>query len=189
MSRKTTIRNAEEDDAPALLAIYRPYIEQTAITFEIVPPTEKEFRKRIRSTLITYPFLVAEQEGKPVGYAYARAFNERKAYQRSCETSIYVDRFCRKGGVGKALYCALEEAVDKMGIINLNAAISMPKTEDDPYLTTNSADFHRHLGYQLVGTFHDCAYKFDRWYDLIWMEKMISTHSACPKPFRPYPVC
>ena len=84
------IRAAVPTDAPALLAIYAPYVEQTAITFEYDVPAEAEFTRRIADTLQNYPYLVAEQDGVPVGYAYAGKFHERAAYDWSVETSIYV---------------------------------------------------------------------------------------------------
>lgn len=262
-------RVARPEDAEALLAIYAPYVEETAITFEYEVPSVEAFRARITHTLATYPYIVAVEEqsanagtgrvdgasascidraeanagtahvdGTPfssapasgagattgthrtsehiIGYAYVGHLHERAAYDWSVETSIYVDRCARKHGLGRQLYERLEAILRAMNIISVNACIAYPGTMnvaadaasaadrsqtnlregasdrgagigEDPYLNTNSPDFHAHLGYQLVGHFHACAYKFDRWYDMIWMEKWIAPHPAKPEAMIPFP--
>lgn len=262
-------RVARPEDAEALLAIYSPYVEETAITFEYEVPGVEEFRARIAHTLATYPYIVAVEEqsanadtahadgtsstcidcsdanadaghadGVPasstpaagadaaggtcrtsehiIGYAYVGRLHERAAYDWTVETSIYVDRSARKHGLGRQLYERLESILRAMNIISVNACIAYPGTMnatvgalttsdtmqealregsadrgagigEDPYLNTNSPDFHAHLGYQLVGHFHACAYKFDRWYDMIWMEKWIAPHPAKPEAMIPFP--
>lgn len=224
-------RVARPEDAEALLAIYAPYVEETAITFEYEVPSVEAFRARIAHTLATYPYIVAVEENNIIGYAYVGRLHERAAYDWSVETSIYVDRRARKQGLGRQLYERLEAILRAMHIISVNACIAYPGTmnatdrtrahlqdtrkersemnattqdrmhEDhrkgsadsdasigeDPYLNTNSPDFHAHLGYQLVGHFHACAYKFDRWYDMIWMEKWIAPHPAKPEAMIPFP--
>ena len=146
-----------------------------------------------------------------IGYAYVGRLHERAAYDWSVETSIYVDRGARKHGLGRQLYERLEAILRAMNIISVNACIAYPGTmnataadrtqsnlregstdggagiSEDPYLNTNSPDFHAHLGYRLVGHFHACAYKFDRWYDMIWMEKWIAPHPAKPEAMIPFP--
>ena len=104
---KLQIRVATKEDAEALLAIYAPYVEKTAITFEYEVPSIEEFRCRIQETLKKYPYLVAEKNGKIVGYAYAGAFHARPAYDWAVETSIYVSELQKGEGIGKALYKAL----------------------------------------------------------------------------------
>lgn len=180
-------RVARPEDAEALLAIYAPYVEETAITFEYEVPGVEEFRARIAHTLATYPYIVAVEDNKIIGYAYVGRLHERAAYDWSVETSIYVDRSARKHGLGRQLYERLEVILRAMNIISVNACIAYPGTNNDPYLNTNSPDFHAHLGYQLVGHFHACAYKFDRWYDMIWMEKWIAPHPAKPEAMIPFP--
>ena len=259
-----TFRVARPEDAEALLAIYAPYVEETAITFEYEVPDIEEFRGRIAHTLATYPYIVAVEgqpanagagrvDGAPVsstsasgadaagahrtsehiiGYAYVGRLHARAAYDWAVETSIYVDRSARKHGLGRQLYERLEAILRAMNIISVNACIAYPGTMnpavdvataadrlqdahigigdpntadrarkdpregsadsgvdigEDPYLNTNSPDFHAHLGYQLVGHFHACAYKFDRWYDMIWMEKWIAPHPAKPEAMIPFP--
>lgn len=171
------IRTAALADAEALLEIYRYYVVNTAITFEYDVPTIDEFRARIAHTLEKYPYLVAVREGKIIGYAYAGAFVGRAAYGWSAEMTIYIAHDCRKSGAGRALYDALEQSLKAMGILNLYACIGYPETEDE-YLTRNSAQFHQHLGFVKVGEFHQCGYKFNRWYHMIWMEKIIGEHRA-----------
>ena len=169
------IRSAKTTDAKRLLEIYDYYVRNTAITFEYDTPTLDEFKARMENTMKRYPYLVIEKDGRIVGYAYAGVFKNRAAYDRSCEMTIYLDQNERKGGMGRKLYEALEEKLKEAGMLNLYACIGYPEVEDE-YLTKNSAQFHAHLGYTTVGEFHKCGYKFGRWYNMIWMEKMIGEH-------------
>ena len=173
-----TIRIASPSDAPELLAIYAPYITKTAISFEYDVPSVEEFADRIRTTLEKYPYLVAESDGHIVGYCYVSILHGRQAYDWSVETSIYVDQNCKRMGIGKKLHDALEQAFSAMGILNLYACIAFPIGED-PYLTEDSVHFHEHLGYTHTAHFHKCGYKFNRWYDIVWMEKTIGKHLEC----------
>lgn len=171
------IRCARLDDAARLLEIYAYYVEHTAISFEYDPPTLCEFQERMKHTMQRYPYLVVESGGTVYGYAYAGAFIGRAAYGRSCELTIYLDHAAQKRGFGRMLYEALEARLKAMGILNLYACIGYPQAED-PFLNRNSADFHAHLGFQTAGTFHSCGYKFGRWYDMVWMEKIIGKHES-----------
>ena len=170
------IRTAAAEDAERLLEIYEYYVRNTAVSFEYETPSLDEFRGRMERTLKKYPYLVILRDGKTEGYAYAGPFHERAAYARSCEVSIYLDRNAQKCGLGRRLYDSLEAELKKTGIVNVYACIAYPEKEDE-YLTTNSADFHEHIGFKTVGTFHKCAYKFGRWYNMIWMEKIIGKHT------------
>ena len=169
------LRSAVPADAPALLAIYAPYVEQTAITFECDVPAEAEFTRRIADTLQNYPYLVAEQDGVPVGYAYAGKFHERAAYDWSVETSIYVEQHRKRQGIGRLLHDALEQELQRRHFLNMNACVACPIGENDPYLTRDSICFHEKLGYRMVGEFHQCGYKFGRWYHMVWLEKHIGS--------------
>lgn len=180
-----TIRVAKPDDAEALLAIYTPYVTETAITFEYIVPTVGEFRRRIIHTLTRYPYLVAEFRGVILGYAYLGPFVGRAAYDWAAEVSIYVDKNCRHNGIGRALYEAIEAVGRAQNLQNLCACIGVPDI-DDEYLTHNSVDFHTHMGYRLVGEFRHCGYKFGRWYNMVWMEKIIGKHPADPAPVLPF---
>ena len=180
-----TIRDATLDDAERLLEIYSYYVENTAITFEYGVPSIEDFRSRMKHTIEKYPYLVIEKDCVVQGYAYAGSFVGRAAYDWSCEMTIYLDHTLQKQGYGRKLYEALELALKDMGILNLYACIGYPDVEDE-YLTTNSADFHSHLGFTEVGRFHQCGYKFGRWYDMIWMEKVIGEHTDAAEPVRSY---
>ncbi|MBQ6232992.1 MAG: N-acetyltransferase [Clostridia bacterium] len=175
MSR-ASIRPAAPEDAESLLGIYAYYVEHTAISFEYEVPSPEEFRSRIVHTLEQYPYLVLEEDGVIRGYAYAGPFKGRAAYRFSCEMSIYLDPAAKGRGYGRLLYEALEAELGKRGILNLYACIGDPIVEDET-LTRNSEQFHRHMGYTKVGEFHRCGYKFGRWYNMIWMEKMIGEHT------------
>ncbi len=174
-----TIRSATPADAPALLNIYAPYVENTAVTFEYAVPSVQEFARRIEETVKKYPYLVLENEGVIQGYAYAGAFKGRAAYDWSVETSIYIRRDAHRRGFGRALYAALEDKLASMGILNAYACIAFPEQEDE-YLTCDSRRFHERMGYRLCGTFRRCASKFGRWYDMIWMEKFLGEHRLHP---------
>ncbi len=180
------IRTAVPEDAERLLEIYAPYVEKTAITFEYEVPTVDNFQTRIANTLKRYPYLVAEEKGELLGYAYAGALKGRPAYDWSVEVSIYVKKGHHKAGIGKQLYLALETILKEMHVRNLYACIADPERED-PYLTKNSEQFHRHLGYQKIGEFHHCGYKFDTWYHMIWMEKILTETLEKPEPFLAFP--
>ena len=172
---KAKIRLVNLNDAERILQIYRPYVENTAITFEYTVPTLEEFKNRIASIVKKYPYIVAEIDGKIMGYAYANTFKNREAYDWSVETSIYVDNNMKHIGIGGILHKALEDELKKNGFLNMYACIACPKKEDE-YLNRNSIEFHSHLGYRLVGEFYDCGYKFKRWYNMVWMEKLIGEH-------------
>lgn len=169
------IRTAEMRDAERLQNIYAYYVDRTAITFDYDTPSAEEFRERIGNTLKKYPYLVLEDNGVIYGYAYAGPFKGRAAYDRSCEVTIYLDYEAKGRGYGRKLYEALEEELKGRGFLNLYACIGDP-IEEDEYLTRNSEQFHRHMGYMKVGTFHKCGYKFGHWYNMIWMEKFIGEH-------------
>ena len=180
------IEIATPADAAALLDIYAHYVRNTAITFEYEVPSLEEFAQRIGNTLAEYPYLVAKRGEEILGYAYAGAFHPRAAYHWAAELAIYVKNGCQKMGIGKRLYAALEEILKAQGILNLEACIAYPETEDE-YLTKNSVEYHRHLGYRLVGQFHQCGYKFGKWYHMVWMEKIIGEHLEEQPPVRPFP--
>jgi len=175
------IRPADPAEAKTLLAIYAPYVENTAITYEYEIPSVSEFAERMRHVLLRYPYLVAECADGTAGYAYAGVFSSRRAYDWCAETSIYIKMDMRRKGIGRALYGALEACLKAQGILNLNACIASPE-KDDEYLTHDSQIFHRQMGFEPVGTFHNCGYKFNRWYNMVWMEKQIGEHVSGQPP-------
>ena len=147
------IRNVELSDAEVLVEIYRPYVENTTISFEYETPSVDEFRSRIENISKKYPYIVM------------------------VEDDVREDK--KGGGYGKKLYLELEERLKKQNILNMYACIAYTDNEDG-HLTNNSMQFHEHMGFRLIGTFKKCGYKFDKWYDMIWMEKFIGEHKVNP---------
>ena len=170
---KFEIKSASPEDAAQLVEIYAPYVIGTAISYEYNVPTVGEFKKRIENTLQVYPYLKAvDASGKILGYAYAGRFRVRKAYDYTAEVSIYVRQDCRGGGIGKALYAELEKRLVEMGIHSLIAVLSVTDAEDE-HLTNDSFHFHKAMGYREAAHFHEIGYKFGKWYDMVWLEKLI----------------
>lgn len=179
-------RIAKVEDASRILEIYACYVENTAVSYEYEVPSLEEFTERIRSTLVKYPYIVAEEEGRIVGYIYASRFAQRAAYGWAAGTSIYIDRDYHRRGIGKLLYEKLEAILKLQNITNLYAGAADPMDEEDPYLTRNSEHFHEAIGYKPVARYHGCGSKFGRWYNLLWMEKIINEHSVPPKEVIPF---
>lgn len=186
MVQQVLIREATVEDAAAIQAIYAPYVKETAISFEYEVPSVEEFKQRIAHTKEMYPYLVAEKDGKVLGYAYASAFKSRSAYDWAAELSIYIDRSCQNGGIGRRLYAALTEALKQMGILDVYACIGIPE-EKDEHLDFNSARFHAHMGFTQVGEFKKCGYKFNTWYNMIWMGLNLGEHVTPQPSIIPYP--
>jgi len=166
----TKIRPATEADAAELLKIYAPYITDTTITFEDEVPTVENFKQRIHSISKSFPYLVGIDDNEKIrGYVYAHQYKPRAAYAWTVEVSIYVDRNYEGHGLGTKLYQALEAALKKQGVVNLLACI----TEEN----SGSVKFHEKMGYQKVGTFKKVGFKFNRWLDIVWLQKIISAEN------------
>ena len=159
------IRSVQLADAKAIRAIYQPYVTETAITFEVDVPTVQEFERRITKTLAQFPYLVAEVDGKVVGYAYASTYYARAAYDWTVELSIYISKEARGKGIGSALYDALEEELKARGFLRYLACIALPNEA--------SIAMHEKRGYVQVAHFPKIGYKFDQWYDIVWMQKSL----------------
>lgn len=179
------IRTASPSDAKEILDIYAPYVLDTAITFEYNVPSEEDFKKRIKNTLIKYPYIVAETNEQIVGYAYASEFHERDAYSHDVEVSIYVRNDMKGHKIGTKLYAVLEDILKGQNVLNSYACIAYIE-KDDGHLNKNSVKFHSAMGYDTVGKFCKCGWKFGKWYDMIWMEKFIGKHESSPKEFIPF---
>lgn len=179
-----TIQAVEIEDAPNLLSIFAPYVKETAVSFEYEVPSLSEFEDRIRSISEKLPYLKAVSEsGEILGYAYAGSFRKQKAYDWSVETTVYVRQDQKRMGIGTQLYDCLEAVLKDIGVLNMNACIALP-AENDTHVTMDSVYFHQRMGFSPVGTFHKSGYKFDTWYDMIWMEKMIGDHDTVQKKVR-----
>lgn len=171
------IRPVTKSDAAQLVNIYGYYVENTAITAELTVPSVAEFEQRIEKTTQKYPYICAEENGKILGYAYAGVFRSRAGFNHTVELSIYIDKSARKKGIGRLLYQHLIPQLKKMGIINLYASITVPDDQDDEYLDHNSENFHKHLGFKTIGYFRSSIHKFNRWYGMIFMEKIIGEYN------------
>ncbi|HFR3686722.1 TPA: N-acetyltransferase family protein [Streptococcus suis] len=159
------MRSARIEDAADLVAIYAPYVEKTAITFETEVPTVEAFASRIEKTLEKFPYLVAVEEGKIVGYAYASTYYARAAYDWTVEFSVYVQKEARGKGIGNLLYTALEEELTVRGFKNFLACIALPNPA--------SIALHEKKGYQQVAHFKKVGYKFGTWHDIVWLQKSL----------------
>ncbi|MDW8765862.1 N-acetyltransferase family protein [Streptococcus suis] len=159
------IRSAQIEDASDLVAIYAPYVETTAITFETEVPTVADFADRIKKTLEKFPYFVAEEEGRVVGYAYASTYYARAAYDWTVELSVYVSREARGKGIGSLLYDVLEEDLTARGFKNFLACIALPNPA--------SLALHEKRGYEQVAHFKKVGYKFDSWHDIVWLQKSL----------------
>ena len=179
------IRSAREGDIPAMLAVYAPYVERTAVSFEYAVPSEAEFRERLHRVQAFYPWLVAEHEGRVLGYAYASRFHPRAAYDWCAEASIYLEQGARGQGIGRRLYTALEQALRGQNILTSYACIAWAEQPDE-YLGHHSIRFHERMGYRTVGQFPSCGFKFGRWYGMVWMEKRLAPEGTAPVPVIPY---
>ena len=157
------IRIAEERDIPEILSIYAPYILNTTCTFEYDIPSEDEFLDRFRSITSRFPWIVWEEDGRILGYAYGSAPFERAAYRWSCESSVYLRPEARGRGIGRALYTALEKILTFQGFLRNYAIITSENLD--------SLAFHKALGYRTAAELPGCAYKFGRKLGIVWMEK------------------
>ena len=168
------IRLARESDAELLLAIYAPVVRDTAISFELEPPTEADFRGRIRNTLQHTPWLLVEEAGNVLGYAYAGRYRARAAYQWSVEVSVYVAAGRRRRGVARALYTSLFECLRLQGYYNAYAGIALPNPA--------SIALHERLGFKAIGIYRSVGYKNGRWHDVGWWQLAIQEPGSSPAP-------
>lgn len=164
-----TIRDARRSDVPAMLAIYAPFVEHTAVSFEYNVPTEAEFARRLEEHQAAFPWLVCEENGRVMGYAYAGRAFERAAYGWNAEISCYLAPELRGRGVGRRLYARIEEILTRLGYYKLFAVVTSANAP--------SVAFHRALGFRDVACFRNVGYKQGGWYDVLWLEKTL-----CDRP-------
>jgi L-amino acid N-acyltransferase YncA len=171
------IRVASANDIPEMLGIYAPYIEKSAVSFELEVPGEPEFLERMLLLQKKYPWL--EEDGKIAGYAYAAPYRERKAYQWSVETSVYICPSRKGSGVASELYGKLLHQLSKLGYHLAYAIITLPNPA--------SEKFHKKMGFENVGIFPEAGYKLGRWHDVKWMLFRLQPAGAlplsCPEKF------
>lgn len=168
------IRMAAAADAGAVLSIYRPYITDTTVTFECTVPTTEAFTRRMEGILARFPWLVWEEAGTLLGYAYAGPLGSREAYHWSAELSIYLRPNARGRGLGKRLYGCLLELLTLQGVQNVYGRIALPNEA--------SCGLHEAFGFSVMGIQHKTGYKQGRWLDLIWYEKALGDHPVPQMP-------
>jgi L-amino acid N-acyltransferase YncA len=174
-----TIRVATPADVAAILAIYAPVVTDTAISFELEPPSPGEMRERILSTLPRYPWLVFDRDpGGVIGYAYAGEYRTRAAYQWSVEVSVYVAAHVRRQGVGRALYAELLAILANLGHFSAYAGITLPNPA--------SVALHEAMGFSYLGAYHNVGFKLGRWHDVGWWERAIRPPHASPGTPTPF---
>ena len=172
------LRLARPDDAAGVRAIYGPFCD-TPVSFEATPPTIDEVRQRIVKTLDRFPWLVAADDNSILGYAYARPFRDRVAYQWSTEVSVYVDPARQRGGVGRALYTALFRVLVLQGYANAYAGVTLPNAA--------SVGLHEALGFTPVGVYRRAGYKLGAWHDVGFWQLELRPPPADPAPPVPLP--
>jgi phosphinothricin acetyltransferase len=159
------LRSAVPADAELLLALYRPIVVDTAISFELEPPSVDQFRDRIELAISRWAWIVAERSSKPVAYAYGSAQRTRAAYRWSVETSIIVAPDHQRSGVGRTLYLELLRQLAYIGYCSAFAAIALPYAP--------SIALHRRLGFEHIGVFVNVGRKFGRWHDVSWWQRRL----------------
>lgn len=164
--RGHAIRSAATADAAAMQAIYAPIVETTAISFEEVPPTVEEMAERVETTLRSYPYLVAENGGRVVGFAYASQHRARAAYRRSVDVTVYVAEHARGAGVGRALYGDLLPMLAKSGFHAAFGGIALPNP--------GSVALHEAMGFEHVGVYREVGFKLGRWHDVGWWQRLLT---------------
>ena len=168
------MRLALGKDSQAILNIYRRYIRETAITFEIEVPTTYDFGCRIAGIAKKYPFIVYQINDEIVGYAYASEHMERAAYRFDVDVSIYVSPQYHASGIAYKLYNALFSILKDLGYVNAYAGITIPNEK--------SFKFHDKYGFKLIGTYPKTGYKFNSWHDVSWLGKTINKHVEISSP-------
>lgn len=166
------IRLANKHDAAQILDIYRPYIENTSISFETIVPSTEEMETRIERVLANDPWLIFEESNIILGYAYASKHRERAAYRWAVDVSAYVMQDCRGKGIGKMLYTALFSVLRLQGYCNVYAGICLPNEA--------SVGIHEYFGFMKVAQYNKVGYKFGQWHDVGWWEFFLDQHNSWP---------
>jgi L-amino acid N-acyltransferase YncA len=156
------IRDAVPQDAAACARVYEPYVRDTAVSFETEAPTAEQMAERIVAAQRAHAWLVAEDEGRVVGYAYAGPFRTREAYRFSCEVSVYLEPGRRRTGTGRALCEALLDRLTALGYRTALGGTTLPNPASEGLL--------RALGFEPVGVFRHVGWKNDAWHDVAWLQ-------------------
>ncbi len=159
------------------MSIYAPYIENTAITFEYDVPSVEEFAKRIYEITRHYPWIVYEENGKILGYAYGSPEHTRAAYQWTVESSVYISPDARGRGIGKVLY---ETLFDILRAQNFCVCYAIIIAENEV-----SLKMHENFGFKEIGFAKNSGYKLGAWHSIVTMEKQLNEFTVPPKPVIP----
>lgn len=170
------VRDASRRDAEACAAIYASYVTDTAISFEDEPPTPAEMAKRIATARRTHGWVVLDDGGRVVGYAYGAALKSRPAYRWACEVSVYLELGRRRSGAGRALYDELFARLAERGFRTAVAGMRLPNDA--------SVGLHRAMGFEPVGVYRRIGWKHGRWHDVAWMQRTICTGEDPPAELR-----
>lgn len=160
------IRLAVHADLPQILEIYRPYVENTPYSFEYRLPTLEEFTRRFDTITTQFPWIVWEEDGTVLGYAYGSAPFERAAFSWCAELSIYLSPAAQGRGIGQTMYRILEHILTMQGYTRVYALIEGSNLP--------SLAFHESMGYRQFADFADCGFKLGGWHHIIWMEKLLN---------------
>jgi L-amino acid N-acyltransferase YncA len=177
--RRVSVRAASERDAAACAAIYAPYVTDTPITFETDPPSPAEMAKRIAAASRDHAWLVLEDNGRVVGYAYGGPFNSRPAYRWACEVSVYLELGRRSTGGGRALYDELFTRLATRGFRIAVAGMTLPNEA--------SVALHEAMGFEPVGTYRRIGFKFGAWHDVAWTQRILNDDSYASEDGPPEP--
>jgi phosphinothricin acetyltransferase len=170
-----TIRNSTPGDLPTITRIYEHAVRHGTASFELEPPDAAEMLRRQRALLDGgYPYLVAEDDGRVTGYAYAGPFRPRLAYRHTVEDSVYVSADAHRRGTGRLLLQALIARATEAGFRQMIAVIG------DSTLQAPSIGLHAALGFRMVGTLDAVGNKFGRWLDSVYMQRALGLGAEAP---------
>lgn len=173
---ETTIRLVEPENSEQIRNIYAPHVRESPVSFEVTPPTTDEMASRIESDHPEHPWLVCEDTGEILGYAYAGPHRTRDAYQWSVDSSVYVHEEHRQNGIARGLYSSLFEILRLQGFYNVYAGVALPNPA--------SVGFHESMGFAPVGVYENAGYKNGAWHDVRWFQRSIAGYTSVPEPPR-----
>jgi L-amino acid N-acyltransferase YncA len=172
MNNTFSVRLIKPEDTPAVLAIYAPYITDSAASFEYDVPSVTEFAERVSTISKEYPWLVCEYNQQIIGYVYSSKHRARTAYQWTVECTVYLSAGFHRVGLARILYKALFNILKLQNMINVYAGITVPNTK--------SEEFHKAMGFYLIGTYKNIGYKFNKWHDVAWFQLDLGEHAINP---------
>ncbi|MAI90036.1 arsinothricin resistance N-acetyltransferase ArsN1 family B [Ponticaulis sp.] len=166
-------RFANKNDAEACARIYAPFVDGSAVSFETTPPSPEDMAKRIEKLWPTHPWIIAEEDGRVLGYAYGSPYRERKAYQWAVEVTVYLDETARRKGLGRRLYRMLMDILTEQGFTKGYGVVTLPNPA--------SAALHEAVGFKPFAVYRDIGFKNGAWHDVGWWEGDLAPLSL-PQP-------